>query len=111
MPVSISSMNAANGLARSRLLGRLAGTAFAATTAALVKPQVARALWSEHGCNLCNAPAACPSLTCSWCWLGDCHVHSGLLRQHYCCEGYVAGQGCGGGCPAACSWLSDFISC
>jgi hypothetical protein len=64
-----------------------------------------------QGCNLCNAASAgCPSnIACFWCWWGDCHKHEsgGTCHQHQCCEGYKAGAGCGGGCPATCSAITS----
>lgn len=92
--------------------GRFLAKAGAATLAAVslrvgAEADTAHAWGGEHGCNLCNDPYAhCNVQTvCWWCWWGNCHINPGGTVRHrtQCCEGYKAGQGCAGGCPAPCS--------
>jgi hypothetical protein len=60
-------------------------------------------------CHLCNAPSgSCQgSVACSWCW-NCCSGPRALFR---CCEGYAAGAGCSGSCPATCSYYINLGCC
>lgn len=91
---------------RSRFLKRGTGAIFAGLAGLLALPESALA-WSGHGCNLCQAPGSCPSLTCSWCWVGNAHCHSGACRKHYCCEGYTQ-TGCIGNCEDG--WVCSYYT-
>lgn len=110
---------------RSRFLRRLGAVTLAPLAVALARTENAYAshcrcdpCWPQHGCNLCctaqgyGGPSCPPSLTCVWCWIGDCHTHNGVPnRRHYCCEGHT-NAGCGGGCAGVvCSYLSGTYAC
>jgi hypothetical protein len=67
-------------------------------------PESAMALYTTHGCDLCNPPGSCgPNLQCAWCWRSRCS--SG--HWYYCCEGRQAGGNCNSeACPAYCSYYT-----
>lgn len=104
-------------IGRAGFVQRSSVAAVAAVAAALGRPQRAMAVVTTHGCDLCDTPGTCPSLSCTWCWTGRCHSCSyagGANRKHYCCEGYVQANPCDGSCIGVgwgCSWLSQTFSC
>jgi hypothetical protein len=126
MPTENLTNEVARRVERSRFLRRLGGVALVPLAATLARPENAHAAtccenppcWNQHGCNLCCKPGAyggtpCPpSLTCVWCWIGECHTHNGVPnRKHYCCEGHTNAN-CGSGCTGVvCSYLSGTYAC
>jgi len=95
-----------------------AGLASAAYLGGVATPS-AEALCSRHGCDFC----VCPNSSfcgggnwCVWCWWGGCGRHNGAHanpRQHQCCEGYILGGNCNGGCGSGwnCSFYGDSRGC
>jgi hypothetical protein len=96
---------------RSGFLARIsAATLTLLGIAGLTAPK-AGAIWNGHGCGLCGAPSSCgPEENCTWCWIGTCHNHGGVMRKHRCCEGYRQ-HTCNGTCPAYCSFYFDLLPC
>lgn len=72
-------------------------------------PDRADALVYTHGCQLCREPVGqcnnCPSsVTCIWCWLGDCHGPANFRHRNNCCEGKTRNSHCHSDCHyVACS--------
>jgi hypothetical protein len=102
------------GTDRKQFLAKAGAASLAAVTGLLVRPAPASALWSHHGCDLCNAPNNCPTSTvCYWCWPGGCHGEPGNRHKHACCEGYKSGGSCSGGCGSyqVCSVLGARQPC
>ncbi len=96
---------------RKGFLGRLGAASVAALGVAGVFPKDAHAICTTHGCSLCSCPSSCgPLLNCAWCWIGNCHTHSGYPLKHYCCEGY-ASSNCALRCPAYCSYYTGNYAC
>jgi hypothetical protein len=74
-------------------------------------PGKASALYTTHGCDLCQAPGSCgPELYCAWCWIGRCHYHNGTPHRQKCCEGYRQTT-CSGSCPSYCSYIFGSYAC
>ena len=103
---------------RRRFLTRVGGASLAATAGALgVGVETASASCFQHGCNLCDpCTPSCPSnVTCSWCWVGFCHINPGGTYRHrqHCCEGFANSSGCGADCDGSwkCSYYGGVLSC
>ena len=108
----------AEGTDRRRFLSRAGAASVAVTAGALgLGATPASAGCFEHGCFLCDpCTANCPSnVTCSWCWIGDCHKNPGgcCFHRNYCCEGFANSSGCGESCGGSwkCSYYGGRIDC
>jgi hypothetical protein len=97
---------------RKGFLARVGAASVGLLGLAGVFPERAHAICYTHGCELCNCPTSCgPLLECAWCWLGNCHNHSGAWLKHYCCEGYGPSGDCSLRCPAYCSYWTGNYGC